>query len=86
MREPNGREREWKIKRENVRERRCGNERREGTRAGMSRLLVSQTRGRYLADQWQSTGRSKILAGSNSHSLLTRLDDTRVSVFRTDEV
>jgi hypothetical protein len=41
---------------------RC-NERRgtgEGTRAGMSRLLVSQTRGRYRADQWQSTGRRGI--------------------------
>lgn len=44
-------------------EERCGNERKgtggEGTRAGMSRLLVSQTRGRYFADQWQSTRETK---------------------------
>lgn len=40
-------------------ERRC-------TRAGMSRLLVSQTRGRYLeADQWQSTERPGIFVGSS---------------------
>lgn len=51
-------------------EERCGNERRgtrseTGTRAGMSRLLVSQTRGRYHADQWQSTERPKNLMGLN---------------------
>lgn len=40
------------------------NERKEGTRAGMSHLLVSQTRGRYLqADQWQSTERPGIFVG-----------------------
>jgi len=48
---------------------RMNNERRgtkEGTRAGMSRLLVSQTRGRYLqADQWQSTERPEIFVGSS---------------------
>lgn len=34
-----------------------GREERRYARAGMSRLLVSQTRGRYLqAHQWQSTG------------------------------
>lgn len=48
-------------------EERCCNERKEtrgeGTRAGMSRLLVSQTRGRYFANQWQSTGETRDFRG-----------------------
>lgn len=85
MRELNGRERE--KEKGGGREGRCGNKRREGTRAGMSRLLVSQTRGRYFADQWQSTGRSKILARSSLHptdSSLTFLDYS-VLVLEIDE-
>lgn len=48
-------------------EERCGNERKEtggeGTRAGMSRLLVSQIRGRNFADQWQSTRETRDFRG-----------------------
>jgi hypothetical protein len=51
-----------------------------GTRAGMSRLLVSQTRGRYLADQWQSTERPKNFMGLN----LVSFDSIKKSFFRTE--
>lgn len=62
---PKAKENEGKEREEE--EERCSNERKgtrgEGTRAGMSRLLVSQTRGRYFADQWQSTGKTRDFRG-----------------------
>lgn len=63
------RKRENRTRRKGKKERITREEKREErrySRAGMSRLLVSQTRRRYLqADQWQSTARPRIFVGSS---------------------